>query len=288
MSTAELSTSVLADGEWRCSNEEYHADCTHVGKSMLDDFRRSRRLYEARYVTRTMPRAEQSNGMLRGSMLHMRLLEPERFEQSVIIEPQFDRRTKIGREAYDNFHQRVSQYKKTVIDEEMFHCVNDMAKAVKANERAATLLGFDGQVEHSIKWTDPETGLACKARRDKACVGLILDVKTCEGATPFSFARAAAYYAYHRQAALYLDGEKQYSGADCAFVFIVVSHEPPYQCACYELDDAAIDRGRQENRELLAALAECYRTGDWGDPFERQITRLALPDWIHRDDYRML
>lgn len=272
--------------EWKCTTDEYHAKCSFVGKSMLDDFRRSRRLYEALYVTRTMKRPSHTVATLRGSLLHQRLLEPELYFKTVIVSPHFDRRTKIGKEASQLFADRAKESGKTVIDDALAACVDDMAAAVKSNPVTADLLNLSGPTEHSISWMDT-TGIECKARRDKVTDDLIIDIKTCEAATPNSFAKAAAYYGYNRQAAFYLDGELANTGAQKDFVFIVVSAEPPYQAASYELDQVAIERGRQENKETLRALAECYQSGEWSDPWERTITRLALPDWAMRDDWRM-
>lgn len=272
--------------EANCSNEEYHAQCSFVGKSMLDDFRRSRRLYEALYVKRTMKRPSHTAATLRGSLLHQRILEPDLYFKSVVIAPHFDRRTKIGKEAAKLFEDRARETHKTVIDDALAACVDQMAEAVKSNPVTAELLGLDGPIEHSISWTDV-TGIECKARRDKVTAELILDIKTCEAATPNAFAKAAAYYGYNRQAAFYLDGDLANTGIVKDFVFIVVSAEPPYQAASYELDQVAIERGRQENNETLRALAECYQSGEWSDPWERKITRLALPDWAMRDDWRM-
>lgn len=283
MATAER----VSSGEWSVTNAEYHADCSRVGKSMLDDFRRSRRLYEARYITKTIAPAEQSQAMFRGSCLHMRVLEPERYETTVLIRKQFDRRTKDGKQ--QAFEQDAAALRNgwTLIDQEVHDEVEQIAQAILDNERAMSLLAFTVVNEHSIYWTDQYTGLECKSRRDRVSDQLIIDLKTCESATPWAFARASAYYGYNRQNAWYIDGHRECYGVDPAFVFIVASHERPYQAACYELDEAAIKRGRQENRDALTALASCIESGDWSDPFERQITRLSLPDWCFRDDWRI-
>src|SRR5574338_91776 len=143
----------MSVGEWQCTNEEYHAKCDYVGKSMLDDFRRSRRLYEARYVTRTMRRPAQSQAMLRGTLLHQRLLEPELYFKSVVVSPRFDKRTKIGKEAAQLFEERAAETGKTVIDETMAACVDQMADAVRKNPVTARLLEIAGEIEHSITWT---------------------------------------------------------------------------------------------------------------------------------------
>jgi hypothetical protein len=114
----------MSVGEWQCTNEEYHAKCDYVGKSMLDDFRRSRRLYEARYVTRTMKHPGQSLAMLKGTLLHRRLLEPDRYFNSVVVSPRFDKRTKIGKEASRLFQDRADETNRIVVDEATAACID--------------------------------------------------------------------------------------------------------------------------------------------------------------------
>jgi len=272
---------------WDCDNDGYHANHRAVGKSMLDDFRRSRRLFEARYISHSLPPCKQSEAMLRGSLLHMRVLEPQRLEATTIISPKFDRRTTRGKALSADFEVRCALQGRTPIEQQMAAQIDGMAKAIEQNELSRALMSGEGANEKTIAWRDDESFVACKARMDRVTDELVIDLKTCEAANPFAFAKSAAFYGYHRQAAHYLAGEQMASGKLKRFVFVAVSSEAPYQTACYELAEAAIERGRFENSESLRNLAACYEHGDWSDPFERQVTMLSLPEWAMRDDWRM-
>ena len=61
--------------------------------------------------------------------------------------------------------------------------------------------------------------------------------------------------------------------------------------AVYELDDLDRDGnslGYRQWRQTLRELAKCYETGDWSDPWERQVTKLQLPGWaFFEDDYTL-
>ena len=74
------------------------------------------------------------------------------------------------------------------------------------------------------------------------------------------------------------------TGAECSFVFVVVESEPPHRVACYELDDDAMDLGDEQNELTLAQMAKCLKSGDWTEPFEREITKLSLPRWTQYEN----
>lgn len=61
------------------SAEEYHSHPA-VSHGKLEDFRESRRLYEGRYVTGTIPPKTITDAMQFGTWVHMRLLEPDRYK----------------------------------------------------------------------------------------------------------------------------------------------------------------------------------------------------------------
>jgi hypothetical protein len=110
----------------------------------------------------------------------------------------------------------------------------NMADAVRQHPYAAALLA-DGKAEQSFWWDDKATGQRCKCRPDWYQGTTIVDLKTCQDASANSFARACATFAYHTQAAHYLNG----TFAD-RFVFVAVEKTYPFcrwhlraRCCCY-------------------------------------------------------
>lgn len=269
---------------WQCTNEEYHADHARIGHSMLDVFRASRKRYHGQYVAGTLPRSEPSDAMILGSLIHMAALEPERFALGTIVAPKVDRRTTVGKADWQAFLDAAGG--KQVISAEQSETVNAVADAVRDHELANRLLSCAGLVESAITWTDEATGLELKSRRDKVVIGkeLLIDLKTCRDASPEGFAKAAANFGYHRQAAFYLDGQHALTGQFWSFVFIAVETAPPYQVACYELDSEALSLGSAQNETALVQLADCYRTGNWVAPFEARINEISLPSWANYQD----
>lgn len=157
-----------------------------------------------------------------------------------------------------------------------------MAKAVHDNPAAMTWL--DGQREVSAYCEDPDTGVMRRGRFD--CLGdvAIGDLKSTRDASPGAFAKDAANFRYHMQAAWYLDLAADLGHPALGFAFVVVEKEPPYFVAVYELDDDALDLGRTLNRRALDLYAECVATDVWpgymsGHPYQT----LSLPGWAFKE-----
>lgn len=272
---------------WQCSAEEYHADTTHVSHSALDVFRQSRRLYHGRFITGEIERPEPTPAMRLGTLLHLAVLEPERFEVNVVSAPECDRRTKDGKAVWAAFCEE--SVGKVVASLDDMNLCRALMQAVKLNSIAAHWLGKGGHSEHTITWQDQEIGLLCKSRRDRFIESdnLLLDLKTCRDASPEAFAKAAASFGYNRQSAWYVDGHKAAFGAEPRFLFIAICTQPPHEVACYELDADAIDLGRRQNRTALFQLADCIEHDDWLGPHEKQVTTLSLPRWANYSDWEM-
>lgn len=272
-------------GEWNCTAEEYFADRERQSRSMLEVFRKSRRLYHGRFISGTIPDPEPSDAMRLGTLLHLAILEPERYRDSTIAAPECDRRTKEGKATWARFLEHANGRTVMSADEQLL--VKSLADAVRDNQTAAHWLKQPGKREHSITWQDCETGLICKCRRDVVLDDVLVDLKTCRDASPEGFAKSAAALGYNRQAAWYMDGHKEVTGKLPHFLFIAICTQAPFEVACYELDADAIDLGRRQNRTALFALSDCIEHDDWQGPHEKQVTTLSLPRWANYSDWEI-
>ena len=260
------------------TNEQYHADHSHVSHSMLSVFRQSRRVYYDRFVGRTQAPPEPTAAMRLGTLVHLAILEPDVFATQCRVAPLVDRRTKAGKEIAAQFEAENSG--KIIITHEEGEVTGRIFDAVASSAKAKQLLSLDGDIETSIRWNDRESGMQCKCRPDKLISsGLILDLKTTRDASPRCFSRSCAALGYHRQAAWYLDGSREVLDANHNFAFIAVETSYPWTVAVYELDKEAIELGRNENRTAIMQVRDCMRSGDWRDPHEKRVNLLSLPKW---------
>lgn len=266
--------------------ETYHANPAH-GASMLEDFRESRRMFYGRYVARTIPPKEATDAMQLGTLIHMAVLEPERFAETVVTMPnlylgeEWNWRKPAHREARDTIQARFASDGKICVELSDFETVAAVTKAVRENRYAHRLVNGQGQAEFSIFWNDAETGLDLKCRVDWFAA-IPVDIKTTNDPSPEEYARTCVKYGYHRKAAHYLAGIELFNDQPTPMVHLAVGTKAPHVVAAYEIDDRDGDNrslGYRQWRQTLTDLARCYETGDWREPHEKQITSLRLPGW---------
>lgn len=255
------------------TNREYHSHPA-VSKSHLDLVARSPRHYWQRYLNPEAVPPEPTPAMVVGSAVHTRVLEPHRYELEYLVAPECDRRTKAGKEAWEQF--QASAQGKTVLTAEQDQLAQAVAAAVWEHPAAALVLGKPGKVEQSYFWTDETTGERCKCRPDwhSDCRRLVVDLKTTEDASPAAFARSIHKFRYHVQANWY---QRPFPEAE-QFLFIAVEKQPPYLCAVYVATPEMIAAGGRVADRDLTRLAECRASDEWPG-YSDVIMPIDLPRW---------
>lgn len=241
---------------------------------------------------------KQTPAMTLGSALHVAVLEPARFESLFYICPPCDRRTTEGKQVFEAHKQKAGD--KLLIrdgsgdDESLLGEVQHlrgMAKSIRAMKAAAPFLNGAGQNEVSMLWRDEETGLWCKARMDRSIEDLpklqrpvTVEIKTARDASEWMFAKDCDSRSYDAQAASYRHGYSVITGKSPVHVFIVAENFPPYDCACYMLDDHGLQTGILKYRQMLNRYAECVKTNQWPG-YPDKVQPLSLPNYAHERSY---
>jgi hypothetical protein len=248
-----------------------------ANKSALDKIHRSPATYQA-WVTGADE--EDNEALAFGRAFHTATLEPKVFASTYTVEPDFgDCRKTDNKRTRDMW--RAENARKTFLSPKDMATILGMRDAVRAHPIAGELL-TGGVAEVTAKWTDPETGLTCKARVDylRRDLQTLVDLKSTQDARPLAFAKSCANYGYHRQAAFYVDGCNEAAGAEVAdtFVFVAVEKTAPYLVALLEIDEDGISKGRESIRADLHTFKECIENDTWpGYPAEVQT--ISLPHW---------
>lgn len=217
--------------------------------------------------------------MLRGSLAHCAVLEPDAMAQRYVVVPDGapNRPTRRQWEAKDPSPaskaamQWWTQFEDDNADREIvtaadFALCQMQLQAVAADSFLSAVLK-EGRGEVSVFWIDKDTGLYCKARPDwlapDAGRFTALDLKTCMDESPSGFGRAAARLRYDLQAAHYLAGIQAVTRTSVDFFFGAVTSKPPVLAVPYALTDEIRDQGVEERRELMQRLAWCQRENEW-------------------------
>lgn len=211
----------------------------------------------------------------------------------VVVVDAADWRTKAAKE------QRDAAYAEGAVPllAEQYAGVRAMADALRAHPLAGPL--FDpahGVNEQSLFWTDPATGVPCRARTDRRTQlrdgrTVIVDYKSTTSAAPDALSRTVATYGYHQQGDFYLAGARAAGVADEDALFLLAFQErtAPYLVHVVQLDVYAMQIAAELNRRAREIWRDCTESGTWpglGEP--GAATYLSLPRWVeaqHAEEY---
>jgi exodeoxyribonuclease VIII len=250
------------------TDQEYRA-AEGVNKSTLWHMMRS----PAHYKYYLMNQQQDTDSFRLGRAVHAAILTPGAYKRDFAVIPDIDRRTKAGKEAYEDFVSATAG--KELISHQEGETVKNIAAAVRANRDAMNLLR--GTVrEKPLFWTD-DNGVLCKCRIDAYRSGVIIDIKTAANAETDAFTKEALKYGYDVQAAHYIDGYQHKRNAIMPeWYFIVVEKTEPFSINILRADIGFIDHGIILRQQLIEKLIQCRESGNYPG---YGINELCLPKW---------
>jgi pimeloyl-ACP methyl ester carboxylesterase len=217
-----------------------------------------------------------------GVAAHLAVLEPERQADKIVLIEAGDYRTTKAREARDAARATglvpLLPYQVDI--------VRAIAGSIRGHPIASEAFR-GGEAEVTLIWSDPQTGIPCKARPDylPAHGRWIVDLKTAATANPRSWRDQAYRFGYHARAAWYLDGAAAVLGQmPEEYWFVIVEKEPPYLVSVVSFDQDALSWGRIANRKACERFAVSAAANDWPgyrDPGQNhdRAFRIGLPLW---------
>lgn len=249
-------------------------------------------------------RPTKSDAQALGTLVHMAVLEPERFASSITLAPDDapNRPSERQRNAKKPSEETIKAIEywdewdknnsgKEIINRMEMAQVKAMAESIMGNEHAEALLeGSQREVAMFATREIDGRQVRIKGKADIICAHCIADIKTVDRgyANHRDFSFAIAKWRYHQQSAFYLDlynqithdpfGDKEPLSR---WFFIVIEKEPPYDCVVLEMDQMSIEIGRKEYTQNLARLAICMERNEW--PGRSQAGIVGLPDHIKRN-----
>lgn len=166
-----------------------------------------------------------------------------------------------------------------------FDAVQEMVAAVRNHPTAGELFTA-GKAEVSLFWTDPVTGVPCRARPDWLRDDAIVDLKTSPSVAPQQISKYVADFNYHLQASLYLAGATELGliEPEAPFYFVFLSKNPPHLIKVVELDDVALRIGHERMTLALEIFRDCSESGIWPG-YGDDIELISLPAYEVRRHY---
>ncbi len=258
---------------------DYHRDYSAQSKSMLWDFAKRRRIYEAKYVSQTLPSCPPTKSMEIGTLTHAGVLEPKTFSQRYAVYPAACLNKKGGLIAKkaEAFQQTITDGRIVVKPSEL-ETIQAMVRSI--TEKLESWLALESYREQPIYWIEPTTGLLCRCLCDWLIISngkaFALDLKTTGDAHPAKFSYKCEDYGYHFQDAHYSEGISIATKLPVKFIFVVCESEFPHVTSLQRLSVkdqiAAVDY----RRRLLSGLKTCLESGEFADPWESDISEISL------------
>jgi hypothetical protein len=259
-------------------NDVYHSDPTAYGSLSSSGARKILDKTPAHFrYDQTHPHHTDAFDM--GTAAHSVILEGD--HAGIVVVDAANWMSKAAKEARDEAHAKGL----TPLLSKDYAQVLAMAEQIKTHKEAMYLLR-DGLPEQSAFWQH-ETGVWLRARFDwlpnHRGPGLLLaDYKTSVSADRHKFAKSAADYGYHQQAAFYIDAAKALGlSKDPGMAFVVQEKTAPYLVNVIELDEEAIATGRALNEKAIRLFQQCKLTDTW--PGYRMGEPVPLPKWAIYD-----
>lgn len=269
------------------TNAQYHADATHYGSTQIRCYRDSPARFHGLYVAKTIAPEQPSNEMVLGSITHCLVAGAPFGQEFLVGDGCNSRRGKT----WDDVVFEAERVGLTPILPAQLETAEAMAAAVRARPIASQLFGAEGPVEEPIRWMDRQTGIPLKCKPDKRLPGICVDLKSSSTPAPQLFCWLAWWkYAYHIQAALYLEGVATVQHDLLTdFVFVVVGNKPPHDVWCYKMSEAAIEAARADLDDVLRRLAHSLKADAWTAPGQLLLNKFDPPRGAaHADDVTLL
>lgn len=241
------------------TNAEYQS-IEAMSFSSLKEFFKSPAHYKA---YKNKPREGSTPAQVIGTLVHMAILEPQKFESSIMV-IDGNRNSKAVKEAVE----QCEAAGKMAIKTEQYDAARFARDEVLAHQIIADLLSAEGISEASIVSIDPDTGAPIKCRCDRFIPNakVILDLKTYSDLRDKSIDRQIKQQLYGIQALHYLNTSGAFMGETLRlFANVFIEIEPPYGVRLVGIDDDDLKQLSRdyEYKENLAKYKQCLDQNIW-------------------------
>lgn len=276
-------------GEWKpeITNKEHHAG----------DYITSTSIKRALSKTMASWKLAQEEGesdtdaMRLGRLIHIAVFEKDKWDDLVMMAPTnkdgspLQKRSNADKETWAKFATQLASTGKdycSVPEKEKCFAISD---SVWSNPDAAKWLASGVAEVSGIAESEDYGKLAI--RPDWRCADrqVIVDLKSCQSASPNEVPRAIVNFGYALSAAFYVDIARVIDKKDYDFVWIFVEKEPPYNVACYCAPPEVLEYGRgnaEDGRGYEAGISKIISAkaaGEYPARYFDGTMPITLPRW---------
>jgi hypothetical protein len=260
---------------------EYHS-MHGVSASMLKALAQSPTQYKREYVDGI--RDDPTREMIFGTAFHCLVLEEQDFNHRYHVEPKVDRRTTAGKAAWAG--AMIASQGRILLNDAELNKLLDMRHKLRSMAWWQDYAGRpDAEVETVYTWH--ENGIDYRAMIDiyVPSLGLIIDIKTCQDASPIKFSSEILSRYYDIQAAQYIRAIKAAGRRFTSFAFAACAKSDFNEVCLQHLNEDQEDSFNVTRERTIEELISRTNTGDWLHNWER--TPVVLPKLTRSDYWRI-
>jgi exodeoxyribonuclease VIII len=257
--------------------QAYHSD-EAVGSSLIRKLQTSTPMHALEMLGTPMA----SPAMALGTALHAAILEPENDLAQAVVQPDIDKRTKLGKEEHAAF---VAAHEgRCIITPDQAQQLDGMVAACERDWRIKHCLSACKKREVSV--FGEIGGFPAKARLDAwNGHGMVCDLKTTRDLAG-DFEKSIASFGYGLQAAWYravlrsaMSATGRMMPDDFSFVFLVVETTAPFGTAVYRMSDEVMDAYSERLVELQKLWWKCKAENKYPGWPQDDVVDIGLPAW---------
>jgi len=268
--------------------DQYFLATKWASRSMLKLFRKRRRLFEQRYVLKSLPDEQPNDAMVKGTAAHAVLLEGKTIEDCCTVIPaealNADGHKKGGAwKAFADANAGKQLLKAEQVEETL-----SAIRAVQNHPMIGRLLEVPSKREYSVYWVSEAADIQLRCRPDwiieKPDSVTVFDFKITADASKEGFAKQIQNGLW-LQAAMYREGVESVTRKPTTFYFVAVDSKAPYSCIVHDLEPASMEEATAAYHRTLHAFAGCLETGDWSDAGEHIVNSHRVRDFAFSDNF---
>lgn len=170
-----------------------------------------------------------------------------------------------------------------VVTEEQLIAICEWKNAIAGCELFEIFNHKESVVERAIFMVDEKTGLLTKCCPDifNVDLGIIGDAKFATTANGNNWNKQVMTFGYNVQAVHYLHIlKKAYPKVDWTFAFFEFQKEAPFNCGAKAIPPGLMTATEKMFESLLERVAQCYRTGEWGNNWSDEVELCEENEYI--------
>jgi hypothetical protein len=257
--------------------EVYHSDCCDgpsISSSGLREIAPPHgcpvKYWDNSYLNADRAPSVQKDHFSLGKAVHTLLLGEDGFRDQFVIRPEEfpDYRTNAAKD----WRKKQVAAGKTILPPESLEQIEGMAERVANDQTFVDHLR--GDVERSIMYRDPKTGIWVKTRPDSIPADTVIaDLKTTADASDRGCALAVQKFGYHMQLALAGTAIEEVRNVKIKdHVLLFIEPKRPFAYSIKPIDIQYIEYGARQNRAALDVFAQCWEAGYWPTYYGSGIT----------------